>query len=91
MSEVKRKGQVVPKFLVKSIEKKAQHLIVFGCDVDICRSKKTVKALSDGCIFYIPNTKHVLRKKNQVRVKGFLLNGLIIEGFNKEIGEVSYE
>lgn len=89
MSEFKRKGQIVPKCLIKSVEKKAQHLVVFGCDVEICRSKKTVKALSEGCILYIPSVNHVLKKRNQVSVKGFLWEGLVITGFKKRnIGEV---
>ena len=82
MSEFKRKGQIVPKCFVKSIEKKAQHIIVFGCDVEICRASKTVKALTDGCIFYVPITTHVLKKKNQVTIKGFSVSEVSVTGYN---------
>lgn len=71
MSDTKRKGQIVPRWLVKSVEKKAQHLITFGADVEICRGKKSVKVLSEGCAFYIPCKKYVLEKKTRRRVKGF--------------------
>ena len=81
MSEFKRKGQIVPKCFIKSIEKKAQHIIVFGCDVEICRASKTVRALTDGCIFYVPATTHVLKKKNQVTVKGFSVDGVSVTGY----------
>ena len=81
MSEFKRKGQIVPKCFIKSIEKKAQHIIFFGCDVEICRASKTVKALTDGCIFYAPATTHVLKKKNKVTVKGFLVGEVNVIGY----------
>lgn len=79
----KKKGQVVPKWLVKSLEKKAQHLVKFGCDVKIYRGAKKVVAISEGCIFYIPYIEHVLKKKNQVRVKGFHVSGVHVILFNK--------
>ena len=81
MSEFKRKGQIVPKCFIKSIEKKAQHIIVFGCDVGICMASKTLKALTGGCIFYIPNLTHVLKKKNQVTVKGFSIGKVGVTGY----------
>ena len=66
---IKKKGQIVPRWLVKSVERKAQHLVKFGCDVQITGGK--IKPLSYGPIIDIPHVTHVLKKKNQVRVKGF--------------------
>ena len=74
---IKRKGQIVPRYLVKSVERKAQHLVKFGCDVEI--TGKKIKALSDGCVILIPDVRHVLIKRNKVSVKGFILDGLTIE------------
>ena len=79
---IKRKGQIVPKWLVKSLEKKAQHVIKFGCDVEICRGSKVVRALSEGCVFHVKHVNHVLKKKNQVRVKGFDIRIVSIVGYN---------
>lgn len=84
MSEFKRKGQIVPKCFVKSIEKKAQHIVTFGCDVEICRASRTVKALTNGSIFYIPYTHHVLKKKSQVTVKGFSVEGVSVIDSNHD-------
>ena len=44
---IKRKGQIFPKYLCRSIEKKAQHLVKFGCDVEI--TGKKIEMLSSGC------------------------------------------
>ncbi len=70
----KKKGQIVPKYLVTSVEKKAQHVIKFGCDVEITGRKITAK--SDGCIIYIPNVTHVLKKKRQKTFKGAVIYDL---------------
>ena len=64
---IKKKGQIVPKYLCRSIEKKAQHTIKFGCDVEIIG--KTIKALSDGYIMYLPCID-VLKKKRKRTWKG---------------------
>jgi len=66
---IKRKGQIVPKYLVKSVEKKAQHLVKFGCDVEI--SGMTVTAINGGVGIIIPDVKYCNTKKNKRRVKGF--------------------
>jgi hypothetical protein len=76
---IKKKGQIVPKYLCESVEKKAQHLVKFGADVEIIG--KTIKMLSDGYAIHIPSTTHVLKKKNQKTVKGFNLIDLRIIGF----------
>lgn len=74
---IKRKGQIVPRYLVKSVERKAQHLVKFGCDVEI--TGKKIKALSVGCVILIPDVSHVLIKRNKVSVKGFIIDGLTID------------
>jgi len=70
---IKKKGQIVPRYLCKSIERKAQHLVKFGTDVEIIG--KSVRLLSDGCAIHIPSTTHVLKKKRQRTVKGFAFSG----------------
>ena len=75
---IKKKGQIVPKYLVTSVEKKAQHVIKFGCDVEITGRKITAK--SDGCIIYIPNMTHVLKKKRQKTFKGAVVDNLTLMG-----------
>jgi len=72
----KRKGQIVPRNLCKSVEKKAQHLVKFGADVEI--KGKEVKLLSDGCFLVIHGCKHVLKKKRQRTVKGFIFRDIVI-------------
>jgi len=74
---IKRKGQIVPRYLCKSIEKKAQHLIKFGADVEIIGRK--IKVLSDGCAITISSATHVLKKKRQRKVKGFAFSVISIE------------
>tara|TARA_R110002020_G_scaffold471194_1_gene698038 strand:+ start:395 stop:709 length:315 start_codon:yes stop_codon:yes gene_type:complete len=66
---IKRKGQIVPKSIIRAVEKKSQHLLKFGCDCEVINNK--VYPLQDGFIFTIPDIKHVLKKKNQRTVKGF--------------------
>jgi len=74
---IKRKGQIVPKYLCRSVEKKAQHLVKFGADVEI--TGKTIKLLSEGSAIVIPCTTHVLKKKNQRTVKGFVMTGITFD------------
>jgi len=74
---IKRKGQIVPKYLVKSVEKKAQYLVVFGCDVEI--KGKELTATSEGSCFVIRNSKYCYSKKKKRTVKGFVIEGF---GFN---------
>ena len=74
---IKLKGQIVPKYLCRSIEKKAQHTIKFGCDVEIIG--KTIKMLSAGCCIYVPCID-VLKKKRKRTWKGAACEGLHIIG-----------
>ena len=76
---IKRKGQIVPKYLCRSIEKKAQYTIKFGCDVEI--TGKTIKMLSGGYAIYAPCID-VLKKKNKRTWKGAVCEGVSIIGFN---------
>lgn len=78
---IKRKGQIVPRWLVKSKEKKAQHVVKFRCDVSICRGSRTIKVLSnEGSIFNIPYVTHVLKNKNKRIVKGFIISDITVVG-----------
>lgn len=77
---IKIKGQIVPKYLCRSIEKKAQHTIKFGCDVEI--KGKTIKALSEGYVICAPCID-VLKKKNKRTWKGLVCDGLGIIEFNQ--------
>ena len=74
----KKKGQIVPRYLVESVEPKARHLIKFGCDVEITGRK--IKALSFGSIFNVPHITHVMKKKNQRTVKGFRFEDVYVVG-----------
>lgn len=67
---IKKKGSIVPKRFVKAIEKKSQHLVKFGCDVELVGTNEIV-ALTDGDIICVPNTKYVNMNKNKKTVKGF--------------------
>ena len=53
MIEVFRKGQIVPRRLRAgmAVDKKAQHVITFGCDVQV--DGRTFRALSDGPVFCV--------------------------------------
>lgn len=66
---IKKKGSIVPKNLVRSIEKKAQHLVKFGCDCEVINDR--VYPITDGNVFVIPSTTHVRIKKGKRKVKGF--------------------
>jgi hypothetical protein len=77
---IKKKGQIVPKYLCRSVEKKAQHTIKFGCDVEI--KGKTIKALSKGYVMHVPCID-VLKKKNKRTWKGAVCYGVSIIGFNE--------
>lgn len=71
---IKKKGQIVPKYLVTSVEKKAQHVIKFGCDVKI--NGREITAKSEGYIIHTPNVTHVLKKKRQKTFKGAVADNL---------------
>ncbi|NOS39036.1 MULTISPECIES: hypothetical protein [Bacteria] len=77
---LKRKGQIVPKYLVKSVEKKAQHLVKFGCDVEI--NGRTLTAINGGVCIVIPEVKYCNMKKNKRTVKGFNFDGISFVGFD---------
>ena len=66
---IKRKGSIAPKRLIKSIEKKAQHLVAFGCDCQVINNN--IYPLEDGNVFIVSGKSHVLKKKRQKTVKGF--------------------
>lgn len=72
---IKKKGSIVPRYIIKAYEKKSQHLVKFGCDVKIEGNKVT--ALSEGDMFVIPSDTYCnLRKKKgsqKRKVKGYKL------------------
>lgn len=80
MSVIKKKGQIVPKRLVKAVEKKSQHLVKFGCDVEI--KGKTITALNGGTAIIVPEAKYCNMKKNKRLVKGFNFSGITFIGFD---------
>lgn len=55
----------MPKWIVRAIEKKSQHVIKFGCDVRIDVSRRHITQLSHGSIIVIPYVTHVLKKKSK--------------------------
>ena len=59
--EVFKKGQIVPRRLRLAVtdDRKAQHRILFGCDVEV--EGRKVTALSDGSAFYV---RRVTRRMN---------------------------
>lgn len=67
---IKRKGSIVPKRFIRAIEKKSQHLVKFGCDVELVGIGEIV-ALTDGDIICVPKNKYVNMNKNKKTVKGF--------------------
>jgi hypothetical protein len=75
---IKKQGSIIPKYLVKSLEKKAQHIVKFGCDVEI--KGRSIKALTVGVIISIPQIKYVNKKKRQRLVKGFVVRDIYAEG-----------
>ena len=66
---IKRKGQIVPKRFVRAVEKKSQHQVKFGCDVEIVGN--TIHQLTEGPVIFIPFLKYCNLKKNKKTVKGF--------------------
>ncbi len=76
-----KKGQIVPRYLVKSVEPKSSHLVKFGADVEVYG--KTIRMLSDGCAIYVPCVTHVLKKKRQRTVKGFDFAGTHVIGLGR--------
>ena len=77
-----KKGSIVPRQLVESVEPKARHLVKFGVDVEVLG--KNIKMLSAGHAILIPSTTHVLKKKRQRTVKGLKLVGITVTGFANE-------
>jgi len=73
---IKKKGQIVPRYLCKSIERKAQHLVKFGTDVEIIG--KSIRILSGGYAIRVASATHVLKKKRQRKVKGFEISNISV-------------
>lgn len=77
---IKKKGQIVPKYLVKAVEKKSQHLVKFGCDVLI--DGKSISSVNGGIAIIIPEAKYCNLKKNKKLVKGFDMDSITFSGFD---------
>lgn len=82
MSEIFRKGQIVPKRLghILFSDRKARHCVVFGCDVEV--SGHIFTALTDGPILYVYGAngpgRHMRNgsfKKSNLTVKDILFRG----------------
>ena len=77
-SNMYKKGQCVPRWLVRVERKKFQHRIKFGCDVELIG--KRVLMLNEGSGFYIANTKNV-----KVFMTGITIDGSRLE-YNTNAG-----
>jgi hypothetical protein len=75
---IKKKGQIVPRYLVTCGEPKSRHLVTFGADVRI--EGRKIIMLTEGSAIFIPHMTHVQKKKRQRTVKGFIFEGITICG-----------
>ena len=55
-----KKGQIVPRYLVRCKRRKTQHLVKFGSDVEVCG--REVRATSGAPLFFID--RHFVGGKN---------------------------
>lgn len=83
MTIFKKKGSIIPKRFMASVEKKGQHVLKFGCDIKIVGN--TIYPLTQGCVFVVPYAKYVNLKKNKgtnkKRWKGVIMtNKVHIDG-----------
>lgn len=71
----KKKGSIVPSWLIRMVEKKSQHQLKFGCDV--CIDGYTIQATPNfnGCVIYDPSRRYCNLKQN----KG--LNKKLVQGW----------
>ena len=77
---IKKKGQIVPRYLVTCGEPKSRHLVKFGADVRV--EGRKITALTEGYAIYMPlSITHVQKKKRQRTVKGFSFCNLTIYGY----------
>lgn len=77
---IKRKGQIIPKRIIKATNKKYQHLFKFGCDVEIVG--KNVTSLDGGVALIYPNQKTVKRPSKITPVTGMQFgSGVVFIGF----------
>jgi hypothetical protein len=75
---IKKKGQIVPRYLVTCGEPKSRHLVTFGADVMLEGRKITM--LTEGSAIVIPHMTHVQKKKRQRTVKGFVIKDITVCG-----------
>jgi hypothetical protein len=73
-----KKGQIVPRRLVRCKSRKTQHTIVFGADVDI--TGRSITALSDGSVLIFTKS-HIggQKKKPKILIRA-LVNDISIIG-----------
>lgn len=71
-SNMYKKGQCVPRWLVRVDRKKFQHKLKFGCDVELVG--KCVFMLTEGSGFFIENAKGIRINLNGIRVDGSRLD-----------------
>lgn len=72
------KGKIIPRSLIKTKHRKAQHNLKFGCDVDVIGKK--IIALTDGYIFDIPLVVFAVRKNGTKQKSHTHIEGLDIVG-----------
>lgn len=78
---IKRKGQIIPRRIISAMSKRYQHLITFGCDVEI--DGNNVTAINGGAMLYYTNRKYVRRPSKTTIIKGVVFNrDVVFRGFD---------
>jgi hypothetical protein len=77
-----KKGQIVPRTLVRCKHRKTQHRVKFGADVEV--DGRTIKALSNGSVLII-NCSYIGGKKGKPRLYlNPIIQNINIIGFMKK-------
>ena len=64
-------GQIVPRWLIKASDRKAQHYIKFGCDVEVYSDHKVV-ATGPGSVFMIRDIYRTMKNGSRKRAHAIL-------------------
>ncbi|AUR97818.1 hypothetical protein NVP1244A_116 [Vibrio phage 1.244.A._10N.261.54.C3] len=65
MTKLYKKGSVVPKYLMRTLDKKQQHVLKFGCDVLV--DNRRLVPQTEGSIFVVPYVTHTTHKRKGCR------------------------
>ncbi|QZI90345.1 hypothetical protein MYOV003v1_p0021 [Vibrio phage 207E48.1] len=65
MTKLYKKGSIVPKYLMRTIDKKQQHVLKFGCDVLVENRRLTPQ--TEGSIFVVPYVTHTTHRRRGCR------------------------